>query len=667
MKSRAQAWIIALCLLTATAVTIGLRTRSAKAQSGDQFPRRAAVLAEPQPHLSTVSLRSVMVPGPMLLDGAAASAQPAAPAKKSRQNPDLPTVEEFVLTPPNPALKIDKTQLSVKFQGLSVESLAATVPLTLGNQNVVLRRSADDPAVFTAAVDFDWKAFTREQQQRKDLADTGREIPVFEGHQFVRMDQIHFVDPDAIRAALQSHQPIQFTPQILEGTGFTILPAQELLIVAPSVVEDPTRTWDPCTGVGTPRGAWTFGTLMTALANGRTDPRAMVENWLDNWTNNNLVINTFKVNPRPGMPTKILNTWPRIAGKLDLVNAPMRLNAIVNRVDLGQTSGTPTGGELRFIFGVTSSCPNGLGRGGEATPELFDVIFEYNVPAVGCNQVLNWATQWHALDNDPNYNRDLQRITDQVVTMSAGASTNLNRIRTNETYLSDSTTPPAQGWEMREFFLSAGVLHETTVAETPQGDPYTTDWNALTCQPYTLTCNDTLLTAWINLNQNIITFPGFYTIPNSFGAQPFLGASAFQPVNPPGSIWWNTNFPIHSNTTREIFSANTCNACHGAETATAFEQVVNRPKGQQANLSGFLVGCNGTNPGGAGFHDCSLNPVCPLTAPCVESLPDPMGIGINETWGDIVRRAGVLSNILNGCSSDQLLQGLVLHRISFVH
>ena len=146
---------------------------------------------------------------------------------------------------------------------------------------------------------------------------------------------------------------------------------------------------------------------------------------------------------------------------------------------------------------------------------------------------------------------------------------------------------------MREFFLSAGVLHETTVAETPQGDPYTTDWNALTCAPYTQTCNAALLNTWINANQFIITFPGFYTLPNSFAGQAFLGASAFQPVTPPGSIWWLTRGQIIGANTRATFSANTCNACHGAETATANEQVVNRIKGQQATLSGFLVGCNG--------------------------------------------------------------------------
>ncbi len=662
MKSRAQALVIASCLLGATAVTMGLRTRSVNAQSSDQ-PARRAFIAQSQPYLSAVSLRSVTA----LPEVAAAPAPRTASPAKRRANPDLPVVEEFVLTPPNPALKIYKTHLAVKFPGLAAEGLAAVIPLTLGDQHVVLRRSADDPALFTAAVDFDWRAFAREQQQRKDLANSGREIPVFEGRQFVRMDKIHFVDPDVIRAAVQSQQSIQFTPQILEPTGFTIQPAQELMIVAPSVVEDPTRTWDPCTGVGTPRGAWTFGTLMTALTNGQGDPRSMVENWLNNWTNNNLVINTFKVNPRPGMASKVLSTWPRLAGKLDLVNAPMRLNAIVNRIDLGQTSGLPTGGELRFIFGVTSPCPNGLGRGGEATPQLFDIIFEYNVPASGCSQVAAWAGQWHALDNDPNFNQDLQRITDQVVTLNAGAAVNLNRIRTNETYLSDSTTPTGQGWEMREFFLSGGVLNETTVAETPQGDPYGTDWNATTCAAYTQVCNSTFLTQWIDANDSLITFPGVYTLPSSFGGQPFLGASAFQPVSPPGSTWWLGVPATHNKHTRATFSANTCNACHGLETATANEQVSNRIKGQQANLSGFLVGCNGSHDEGYGHNDCAVNPTCPLTAPCVESVGDRGDDPNREIWGDILRRAGILSTILNGCSSDGLLQSLVPHRVGFVH
>ena len=40
-----------------------------------------------------------------------------------------------------------------------------------------------------------------------------------------------------------------------------------LLITDLSVVNDPVRTFDPCTGKGTPMGAWSFGKLMSDIAN----------------------------------------------------------------------------------------------------------------------------------------------------------------------------------------------------------------------------------------------------------------------------------------------------------------------------------------------------------------------------------------------------------------
>jgi hypothetical protein len=671
MKFPRTVWSVALCLSGAVALTLGFRggptgapsNSSSSPHNWGQDNNTAPV--QPFGHLMAASLQQAAVAAPVLLAGEPAPGQQAASTAKPRPGPDLPPIEEFVLIPPNRGLNIYKTQLSVKFSGES-ERLAARIPLTLGDQDVVLQRSADDYSIYSAAIDFDWKAFAREQQQRKDLADTGRQIPVFDGHQFVRMDKIHFVDPEDIRSALQSHQPIQFTPQILEGTDFTIQPAQELMIVDPSVVEDPTRTYDPCTGIGNPQGAWTFGTLMTALANNQVDPATMVENWLNNW-NQTLVINTFKVNPRPNMQNRLLNTWPRTGGKLDLVNAPMRLNAIVNRLDLGQTGNLSTGGELRFIFGATSPCPNGLGKGGEASPRLFDIILEYTVPRVlGCNQVNKWAKKWHALDNDPNYNQDLQNITDLVVTISGGASANLNRLRTNETLFSGATTPPPQAWEMREFLLSSGTLVETTMGQTPQGDPLGTDWNGFTCQSNTPTCNSHLLTQWINANQSQIVYPGFYSVPATYNGLPFAGATAFQPLYPPGSTWWNVAIgdPIDPRTRRD-FSTNTCNACHGRETATSFEQAANRPQGKQAALAGFLVGCNGTS--GQDPHDCSANPRCPLTAPCTESVLDPGNDPNRNSFGDILRRETVMSNVLSSCNGSGLLQGLVLHKVSFVH
>src|SRR6201999_2608679 len=109
------------------------------------------------------------------------------------------------------------------------------IPMTLGDQNVVLQRSADDPRIFSAQIDFDWSAFAQEQEQRKELANAGRVIPVFQGRRFIRIDKVEFVDPVDLQAAFQSHQPVQFTPKVLEGTGFTIDPQSELMITDPNI------------------------------------------------------------------------------------------------------------------------------------------------------------------------------------------------------------------------------------------------------------------------------------------------------------------------------------------------------------------------------------------------------------------------------------------------
>ena len=66
-------------------------------------------------------------------------------------NPYLPTVEEFALTPPNPALNINQTTLAVRFQKSVVARLGSQLPMTLGGQRVVLQQSVDDKNVFSTA------------------------------------------------------------------------------------------------------------------------------------------------------------------------------------------------------------------------------------------------------------------------------------------------------------------------------------------------------------------------------------------------------------------------------------------------------------------------------------------------------------------------------------
>jgi hypothetical protein len=680
MKSRKLVWIAALCVLSAGIITISLRTHSMAVLAAQHSVTRAS-LAQPAAYMSSASLRAAAISNAMLLDEAG-SAQRVSLNLQRNSGPLLPPVEEFTLTPPNPALNITKTTVAVRFPELPAEKLASQIPMTLGTQSVVLQRSTNDPRLFSTQVDFDWLAFAKEQQQRKDLANAGKVIPVFEGRRLARMDKVEFVDPSEIDIALQSHQPVQFTARILEGTGVTIEPASELTITNLAVVTDTTRTWDSCSGAGTQMGAWTFGQLATAMtgtSGSQLQADAMVEAWFSQWLTPQPV-NSFTVAARNLMANIISPTnWPHdSAGNVDVSRAPFQLNAIVNRIDLGAGS-TPTGGELRFVFGLCST----------TGPVPFDIIFEYGVPASvasGCTGVQNWANEWHNLDitsiGSPAYNAALQAITDQVVTAGADSTkpfgSALDQARSNENLLS-----PVGTWEQRQFQLisvvGAPTLHEGTIAQTPDSQNPTGDFNGANSPPGG---NADVLTDYINLFASQI-IAGTYTVPASFSdplhgfSGPFLGGSVFNAGTPAQPGFWNgchptggSCLPIVSNIARSDFSVGTCNGCHGRETANnvSFQQVSNRvtSSGSPSVLSAFLLGCN--NGGTPLTSTCPVSQLYPLTGPGQESVQDPVVSTQINTFGDLVRRETYLSGVLGGsCTSDQLLQSLVRHRDSFVH
>ena len=63
----------------------------------------------------------------------------------------------------------------------------------------------------------------------------------------------------------------------------------------------------------------------------------------------------------------------------------MRLNAIVNRIDLANNTDKP-GGELRFVFGVEQ----GTGGSGCQSAVPFNIILEYDVPVAAAQWALDW-------------------------------------------------------------------------------------------------------------------------------------------------------------------------------------------------------------------------------------------------------------------------------------
>jgi hypothetical protein len=348
--------------------------------------------------------------------------------------------------------------------------------------------------------------------------------------------------------------------ELAEPSGCFVRTTRELMLTDLSIVEDPSRTAGG--------GVWSFGGLMRAMAPTPEEAPAMVQALFDTWRTDQTV-NGFTVPARPAIGPALLDAWPRTpAGELDLDQAPLTLNAIVNRVDIRSLS-NGNAGEGRFVFGVNFP--------GSPFPQQFTVILEYRLPAANETDILGWANAWHALGSlpfpSPEYNAALQDITDRFSGRNAEPGrvngSALGQLRTNEIALEGR-------WELREFTLSPSslFLEPATVKLTPD--------NAFN---FTSTVSN-----FVNQNEAAILLEQ-HVVPEQFEGSPFLGGSSFNDLVP-----WFGDGTIANNDARHKFSLNTCNGCHGPEANTAFLQIAPRFPGETAFLSPFLTGTVASDP-----------------------------------------------------------------------
>ena len=444
--------------------------------------------------------------------------------------------------------------------------------------------------IFSAVVDFDFQEVADQAAAVLRRDDQAGPRPIFRGRELIGVE-----DPAALRDRLKRLSQLREVDRVIRDRlkidlfdlvssvdPAGIDPTRSLMVTDPSVVQDPSRTIDPCTGTGDPNGKWTFKHLVTEMVAGTgVDPADFVEQWLLLWDSNQTVSSGFVASPRP-MKARVLDPWPRVGGKLDLDKSPFRLAAIVNRIDLGDNLvyGGGSAGEGRFVFGVWDrTAPNC-----QLMP--FSVIFEYGVTRGGCHDVRDWAKQWVALSSmpigTPAYNQALELITEQFA--KAGAAPDkpngsaLNQLRTNENALNVL-------WELREFHIdkASHLLFEDTTKQTPDE---------------TLN-NSAAVASYVNTNAADIKLDK-HVVPDHFpaAANPFMAATSRAS---PGQT--NTHFSapgIADNDARFHFSLNTCTACHIRETSTngfpggntSFLHVDPRP--MPAALSRFLTGSTPT-------------------------------------------------------------------------
>ena len=396
---------------------------------------------------------------------------------------------------------------------------------------------------------------------------------------------------------------------------------KSLMITDLSVVEDPSRTFDPCTGAGTRMGAWTFGRLMTDICNPSLtgiDPGDFVRRWIRSWQKDQEINFDTVGNRNPEIVAQVLQDWEAASGgpgrPLDLSIAPFRLLAIVNRLDLRGNPGygvangddpcnpSNIGGEGRFVFCLVPNAFSG-GRGGTLPPSgygggggggstnnvcdsaQFTVILEYGIPKRTCQEIREYGVEWYNLSRmefGPAFNAALQRVTDQFAAAGADPSRKPNQSALSQLRSNELLREP---WEMREWRIfpndsDAGWLREVTAKQTP----------AIAHN------RQAVIAEYVLANADAVRREA-HLVPlqwRSAGqpAVPFLGGSA--PMSSE-RFFWDGPAPAGSSLPTDLrhkFSLNTCSGCHAGETGTPFTHVFPRASGQEARLSDFLTGLN---------------------------------------------------------------------------
>jgi hypothetical protein len=339
---------------------------------------------------------------------------------------------------------------------------------------------------------------------------------------------------------------------------------------------------------------------MTELANQETtgiSPAAFTERWLNLWlkdqTANAHSPAGLPVLKRENLKALVLDPWREASGgsSLDLSKAPLRLLAIVFRLDLrnnmviGPAPRVGGAGELRFVYGVVDR---------QQQQQPFTIIFEYEVQRESFTAVLDWAQQVYGLFRDfdridrSEYREALARLTTSITRRGAKAEQVPNRsllgqIRTNENALN-------RVWELREFRLDSGntgFLNEVTVKQTPE-----------------LRFNgQQRLADYIRQHESAL-LGETHIVPVEFQMEAFVAGSA---LNPPdnaapteATLFWNApGLGAELAEARHRLSIATCNGCHGGETKTTrFLHIAPRDVGERSALSGFLTGTVVADPAG---------------------------------------------------------------------
>ncbi len=469
-----------------------------------------------------------------------------------------------------------------------------------------------------------------EMIQRKNGIET-----VFDGRT-VTTRRLTPVNLDAFQAGRPVVLDIAFA-SVITAANLPAIRDKSLMIRDVSVVEDVTRTYDPCRlpNKGNPNGVWSFKTLIKNMANqpvsGVSDIQ-FLKDWVETFlfsaqnlpssgdaainraTSKSRLIKAWIKNSGLPVPAVVPANWTALPLKVE--EFPVRLLAIVNRLDLRGNSGYgfSNAGEGRFVFCfVDSNAGCSTGNNG---PGTMTFIFEYGIPLTNCQAVKDYAKKWWDLRGmafGGAFNVALQGITNVFTAANAKPSkpngSALNHLRTN-----DFIQGP---WTIRDFEITAASHKLKVIHPNKESMASSNNGNAS-------------LVAFVNSLPFAVNSSPTYTIPANLMA-------IHAPMPSPAHHWRGNAANVMVPVNRRGFSLETCSGCHTRETSNIFTHVKPRNVGVAAALSGFMTGLGAD-------ANAADNDADPLGSFFV-SDPGPTPLA-NNAFNEALRRAKSLEELV---------------------
>jgi hypothetical protein len=329
------------------------------------------------------------------------------------------------------------------------------------------------------------------------------------------------------------------------------------------LVLDPTLLRGPLGSNASLDAPLSFRAQMAWLAGAAHDPFEFTRAWLSEWGSASAVgPELAPVTPRPGVRAVLLDSW--VTASYDSspdagtsaaprwADAPFQLIAVINRVDLATAACSGSAGELRYVY--TAVDPQ--------SDQALDMTAILEVPYPTTRPAADWARAWSELAALPasQLPAALARLAREV---QLDADPLRVRLRSNEIALSDPASP---SWELREFHLQiqAGglALLAAPLEFTPRADV-----DPARLSEHVLAHAEAIRGGAVSLPEELRA--GAATTASADFSWPVLGVSEGL---------------------RRAFSRETCNGCHGGDTATLpFQHLVADPELRRpARLSRFL-------------------------------------------------------------------------------